>query len=240
MSCCVLSACPRALAADDEPVAIGYASVAAVLAALRADATAEFREQRGWTARGEPRGRACRRMVFHARGSRGASRRRQAHGDRARRRRHDRSRGALPGRADRVRSAARRFSPAARARACSRAPGARPDRRRIALDDHERLRVERLLAEEGMAAEIRFTDVLKLVVVPTLATTAACCCGPPSTSSTARTTCCSASRSSRARERYGDARADLVGGQPVRLFAGLARGARRQNSALSLLRAEQC
>ncbi|HET7925892.1 MAG TPA: hypothetical protein VFL30_13395 [Rhodanobacteraceae bacterium] len=38
----------------------------------------------------------------------------------------------------------------------------------IALDDHERLRVERLLAEEGMAAEIRFTDVLKVVIVPTL------------------------------------------------------------------------
>ncbi|HET7608598.1 MAG TPA: hypothetical protein VFL84_07985, partial [Gammaproteobacteria bacterium] len=38
----------------------------------------------------------------------------------------------------------------------------------IALDDHERLRVERLLAEEGMAAEIRFTDVLKIVIVPTL------------------------------------------------------------------------
>jgi hypothetical protein len=49
---------------------------------------------------------------------------------------------------------------------------ARPERVtldvRIALDDHERLRVERLLAEEGMAAEIRFTDVLKVVVVPTL------------------------------------------------------------------------
>ena len=38
----------------------------------------------------------------------------------------------------------------------------------IALDDHERLRVKRLLAEEGMAAEIRFTDVLKMVIVPTL------------------------------------------------------------------------
>jgi hypothetical protein len=39
---------------------------------------------------------------------------------------------------------------------------------RIALDDHERLRVERLLAQEGMAAEIRFTDILKVVIVPTL------------------------------------------------------------------------
>jgi hypothetical protein len=39
---------------------------------------------------------------------------------------------------------------------------------RIDLDDQERMRVERLLAEEGMAAEIRFTDVLKVVIVPTL------------------------------------------------------------------------
>ena len=39
----------------------------------------------------------------------------------------------------------------------------------IALDDYERLRVERLLAQEGMAAEIRFTDVLKVVLVPTVA-----------------------------------------------------------------------
>ena len=38
----------------------------------------------------------------------------------------------------------------------------------IALDDQERVRVERMLAEEGLAAEIRFTDVLKLVIVPTL------------------------------------------------------------------------
>ncbi|HJR69298.1 MAG TPA: hypothetical protein VKA43_04605, partial [Gammaproteobacteria bacterium] len=38
----------------------------------------------------------------------------------------------------------------------------------IALDAHERLRVERMIIQEGLAAEIRFTDVLKLVVVPTL------------------------------------------------------------------------
>ena len=38
-----------AFAADDEPAPIGYASVAGVLAALRADPSAEFRNQRGWT-----------------------------------------------------------------------------------------------------------------------------------------------------------------------------------------------
>jgi hypothetical protein len=34
-----------ALAADDEPAPIGYASVAGVLEALRADPAAQFREQ---------------------------------------------------------------------------------------------------------------------------------------------------------------------------------------------------
>jgi hypothetical protein len=38
----------------------------------------------------------------------------------------------------------------------------------IALDDHERVRVSRLVAEEGKAAEIRMDDLLKLVIVPTL------------------------------------------------------------------------
>ena len=38
-----------ALAADDEPQTIGYASVAAVRESLRADPSAQFREQRGWT-----------------------------------------------------------------------------------------------------------------------------------------------------------------------------------------------
>jgi hypothetical protein len=38
----------------------------------------------------------------------------------------------------------------------------------IALNDHDRLRVSRMLTEEGKAAEIRMDDVLKLVIVPTL------------------------------------------------------------------------
>jgi hypothetical protein len=38
-----------ALAADDEPATIGYATVAATLEALRSEPTAQFHEQRGWT-----------------------------------------------------------------------------------------------------------------------------------------------------------------------------------------------
>ena len=66
----------------------------------------------------------------------------------------------------------------------------------IALDDQERLRVKRLLAEEGMAAEIRFTDVLKVVIVPTLDEGGRVLLWPPFTSSTAPTMRCSPSRSS--------------------------------------------
>src|SRR5205085_1090422 len=38
-----------ALAADDEPAPIGQSTVAGVLESLRADPSAQFREQRGWT-----------------------------------------------------------------------------------------------------------------------------------------------------------------------------------------------
>ena len=38
----------------------------------------------------------------------------------------------------------------------------------IALNHHERVRVSRMLAEEGKAAEIRMDDLLKIVIVPTL------------------------------------------------------------------------
>jgi hypothetical protein len=38
----------------------------------------------------------------------------------------------------------------------------------IALNDHDRLGIKRLLTQEGMAAEIRMDDLLKIVIVPTL------------------------------------------------------------------------
>jgi hypothetical protein len=38
----------------------------------------------------------------------------------------------------------------------------------IAVNDHDRVEIKRLEAEEGKAAEIRMDDVLKMVIVPTL------------------------------------------------------------------------
>ena len=66
--------------------------------------------------RREPRARRRRRVVLHARRPCGTSGRREANGVRARRHRHDRSRRALSRGASGLRPAARRFSPAARAR----------------------------------------------------------------------------------------------------------------------------
>jgi hypothetical protein len=157
-----------ALVAQDEPAPIGEATVAGVLESLHADASAQFREQRGWTIvasreRGAPvewfftpEGHAAhpavvKRTAIERDGVGMIDLAALCHAEQAAcdlllddfRQQHELDQAA-----------------------------ARPERVTldvtIALDDHERLRVERLLAEEGMAAEIRFTDVLKIVIVPTL------------------------------------------------------------------------
>jgi hypothetical protein len=157
-----------AVLAEDEPAPIGYAPVGAVLEALRAEPGAQFREQRGWTVVASrerdapvewfftPEGHAAhpavvKRTAIERDGVGMIDLAALCHAEQAAcdlllddfRQQHEREQRA-----------------------------ARPERVRldvtIALDDHERLRVERLVAEEGMAAEIRFTDVLKIVIVPTL------------------------------------------------------------------------
>ena len=157
-----------ALAQDDEPGPIGYANVAAVLDALRGDSSAQFREQRGWTVvasreRGEPV-----EWFFTPEGH-------AAHPAVVKRTAIERDGVGLIDLAalcqaeqavcDQLLDEFRQQQELAQS-------AARPERvtidLRIALDDHERLRVERLPAVEGMAAEIRFTDVLKMVIVPTL------------------------------------------------------------------------
>jgi hypothetical protein len=157
-----------ALAQEDEPAPIGYANVAAVLDSLRGDPSAQFREQRGWTVvasreRGEPV-----EWFFTPEGH-------AAHPAVVKRTAIERDGVGLIDLAalcqaeqavcDQLLDEFRQQQELAQA-------AARPERvtidLRIALDDHERLRVERLLAVEGMAAEIRFTDVLKMVIVPTL------------------------------------------------------------------------
>ena len=156
------------LAAADDPAAIDYSSVAAARDALRGDPTAQFREQRGWTVvASRERGEAV-EWFFTPEGH-------EAHPAVVKRTAVERDGVGMIDLAalchaeqvacDRLLDDFRQQHEAARA-------AAQPERVTIdlgiALDDHERLRVKRLLAEEGMAAEIRFTDVLKVVIVPTL------------------------------------------------------------------------
>jgi hypothetical protein len=157
-----------ASAADDEAAPIGQASVAAALEALRAEPSSQFREQRGWTIAASRERDEAVEWFFTPEGH-------EAHPAVVKRTAVERD---GVGMIDLVALCH------AEQRVCDRLlddfrqqheleqAAARPERVlidvRIALDDHERLRVQRLLAEEGMAAEIRFTDVLKVVVVPTL------------------------------------------------------------------------
>jgi len=164
--CCVAS--QAALAQDDEPADIGYSNVAAVLAALRSDASAQFREQRGWTVvasreRGTPV-----EWFFTPEGH-------AAHPAVVKRTAIEREGIGLIDLAalcETEQAACDRLLDDFRQQQELEQAAARPERVTIdvsiALDDHERLRVKRLIAEEGMAAEIRFTDVLKMVIVPTL------------------------------------------------------------------------
>jgi hypothetical protein len=156
------------VAAGEEPAPLGYASVAAALEALRADPSAQLRTEGDWTIvasreRGEPV-----EWFFTHEGH-------EAHPAVVKRTALER--GGV-GMIDLValchaeQEACNRLVDGFRQRQELGAARARPQLVTldvgIALDDHERLRVERLLAQEGIAAEIRFTDVLKVVLVPTV------------------------------------------------------------------------
>jgi hypothetical protein len=159
----------QAARADDAALAsIGATSVAAVLAELRTDPSAQFREQRGWTVVASREGGSPVEWFFTPEGH-------AAHPAVVKRAAVEQGGVGMIDLAalchaeqaacDQLLDDFRQQHEHARA-------AARPERVtidvRIDLDDHERLRVERLLAEEGMAAEIRFTDVLKVVIVPTI------------------------------------------------------------------------
>jgi len=157
-----------AIAVDGEPIEIGYTTVAATLAALRAEPTAQFREQRGWTVVASREGGAAVQWFFTPEGH-------AAHPAVVKRTASEQD---GTGMIDLValchaeQFACDRLLDDFRQQHEREQAAARPEQVTIdvgiALDDHERLRVRRLLAEEGMAAEIRFTDVLKMVIVPTL------------------------------------------------------------------------
>ena len=157
-----------ALAQDVDAADIPQANVAAVLEHLRADPSAQFGEQRGWTVVASREGDLPIQWFFTPEGH-------PAHPAVVKRAALERDGVGMIDLAalcqaeqaacDQLLADFRQQHELAQA-------AARPERVTldvtIALDDHERLRVERLLAEEGMAAEIRFTDVLKVVIVPTL------------------------------------------------------------------------
>jgi hypothetical protein len=165
---CIGLASGATASAEDEPAPIGYTSVDAVLEALQTEPSAQFREQRGWTVvasreRDEPV-----EWFFTPEGH-------DAHPAVVKRTALERDGVGmidLAALCESEQAACDRLLDDFRQRHELDQAAARPEKVsidvRIALDDHERLRVERLLAEEGMAAEIRFTDVLKVVVVPTL------------------------------------------------------------------------
>jgi hypothetical protein len=166
----ILCACGvhAACAADDEPAPIGQTNVAAVLEALRADPSAQFREQRGWTIVASSDGGAPVEWFFTPEGH-------PAHPAVVKRTALERDGVGvidLAALCHAEQAACDLLLDDFRQRHELEQSAARPERVTldvtIALDDHERLRVERLLAEEGKAAEIRFTDVLKIVIVPTL------------------------------------------------------------------------
>jgi hypothetical protein len=164
---CTLGA-PAAWAASDEPAPIAEATVAAVLASLRADASAEFREQRGWTVVASREGAHAVEWFFTPEGH-------EAHPAVVKRTAYDQDGVGfidLAALCQVEQAVCDRLLVDFRQRHERAAAAAAPERVlldvAIALDDHERMRVERMLVQEGLAAEIRFTDVLKLVVVPTL------------------------------------------------------------------------
>ena len=157
-----------AWAADDVPVDIGYASVGATLEALRNEPSAQFREQRGWTVVASRERDAAVEWFFTPPGH-------AAHPAVVKRTVTERD---GVGMIDLValchaeQSACDRVLDDFRQQQELAEVAARPELvtldLAVAIDDHERLRVQRLLTQEGMAAEIRFTDVLKIVIVPTL------------------------------------------------------------------------
>jgi hypothetical protein len=157
-----------AVAAVDDPAPIGYSSVAGVLQALRADPRAQFQDQQGWTVVASREGEhavewffppvdhpaypsVIRRTVLEENGV-----------------------GLIDLAAlcqvpqsdcdlllDDFRQYREKLERVALAELVTLDVG-------VALNDHDRLRIKRLLTEEGKAAEIRMDNVFKAVIVPTL------------------------------------------------------------------------
>ena len=161
-SLALLAAC----AARAEPPAIDYSSVAAVLAALRADPTARFEVGGGWitaataehgnpvlwsfTPEGHPAHPAVvKRTAVEANGAGMIQLATLCEGPAE----------ACARLLDDFRQMSQRLLDSARTKRVELDVG-------ISLNEHRRLHVQRLLAEEGKAAEIRMDDLLKVVILP--------------------------------------------------------------------------
>lgn len=155
-----------AAGADDGDV-IGYPSIEAALAALHADPTAQFETQQGWTLVANREGANPVQWFFTPPGH-------PAHPAVVKRTAIERNGTGF------IDLGALCYGPESecftlidgfRQQSQLAAQAALPQEVLldvgIALNDHDRVRVSRLLAQEGQAAEIRMDDVLKVVIVPT-------------------------------------------------------------------------
>lgn len=155
-----------AVDADDD--AIGYPSVAGALQALQSDSTAQFESQQGWTIVASrdgdkpvqwfftPEGHAAhpaviKRTVLEQDGTGFIDLAALCHA----------AQGECDALLDDFRQSSEGVARSLLAQQVTLDIG-------IALNDHERVRITRLLTEEGKAAEIRMDEQLKLVIVPTL------------------------------------------------------------------------
>ena len=156
-----------AAAADDSDV-IGYPTIDAALAALHANPHATFETQHGWTVAASREGPNPVQWFFTPEGH-------PAHPSVVKRTAlEERGTGFIElatlcgGPADECKRLLDDFRQVAE----DAARAAQPQRVTldvgIALNDHDRVHVRRMTAEEGKAAEIRMDDQLKIVIVPTL------------------------------------------------------------------------
>jgi hypothetical protein len=157
-----------AAAAANANDAIGYPDIETALDALRADPAAQFETQQGWTVVANREGANPVQWFFTPDGH-------PAHPAVVKRTALERNGTGLIDLAALcygAESDCYRLLDDFRQRSEAAARAARPQQVTldigIALNEHDRVRVKRLVAEEGKAAEIRMDDVLKVVIVPTI------------------------------------------------------------------------
>jgi hypothetical protein len=164
----ILAAAVASAAGADEADVIGYPGIDEALAALKADPHASFEMQHGWTVVANREGANPVQWFFTPEGH-------PAHPSVVKRTALE-QRGTgyieLATLCGAPEAECARLLDDFRQIAENEARAAQPQQVMldvgISLDNHDRVRVERMVAEEGKAAEIRMDNVLKVVIVPTL------------------------------------------------------------------------